>query len=261
MHKKSLINFSVSIGSYSSFTDYIIALACQDKSSIVCVANVHMFVEAHKDPKFLEIINNADLITPDGLPLIWALQIFHQVKQERVAGMDLLPDLLHRMELQNISAYFYGGTEPMLSNTETYLKSKYPELKIAGFHSPPFGENHDQNVEEKEIITQINNSYPSVVFVILGCPKQEKWMAAMKDKIHTVMIGIGGALPVMLGMRKRAPVWMQNKGLEWLFRLSQEPRRLFGRYISTNSFFLWIFLKEYVRVKIFAPLGFSKTTG
>ncbi len=256
MNRKYLINFPLSIGSYPTFTDYIIKLACQKVSSIVCVANVHMFIEAYNDEKFLQIINKADVITPDGKPLIWALQLFQDIKQERVAGMDLLPDLLHKMVSQNISAFFYGGTETMLNNTKTYLENKYPKLKMAGFHSPPFGTSH--NKEEKEIINKINNSSPSVVFVVLGCPKQEKWMALMKDKINTVMIGIGGALPVMLGMQKRAPVWMQKYGLEWLFRLSQEPVRLFKRYIRTNNMFLWIFLKEYMRIKILIPLGFLK---
>jgi len=259
MERKSLINFSLTTGKFSLFTDFILDLSYQKTSSIVCVANVHMFIEAYKDQNFLQIINNAEIVTPDGRPLIWALQLLHGIKQDRVAGMDLLPDLLHKMALQNISVYFYGGTEAMLNNTKTYLENKYPKLKIAGFHSPPFGQLH--NIEEKEIIAKINDSSPSVVFVVLGCPKQEKWMASMKDKINTVMIGIGGALPVMLGMQKRAPLWMQNNGLEWLFRLSQEPHRLFRRYISTNSLFLWIFLKEYLRVKIFVPLGFSKTSG
>src|ERR1035437_4835417 len=165
MDRKSLVSFPLSTGSYSSFTDYIIELASQKKSSIVCVANVHMFIEAYKDQKFLQIINNSDLVTSDGRPLIWALQLLHGIKQDRVAGMDLLPDLLHKMELQNISAYFYGGTAAMLNNTKTYLESKYPKLKIAGFHSPPFGILHV--IEEKEITAKINNSYQSAVFVIL----------------------------------------------------------------------------------------------
>ncbi len=256
MKKRSLLNFPLSLGKFSFFTDYIIDLSRQKKSSIVCVANVHMFVEAHKDQKFLQIINNSDLVTPDGRPLIWALQVLHNIKQDRVAGLDLLPALLHKMTLQNISVFFYGGSEAMLNNTKPYLEHKYPKLKIAGFHSPPFRPLH--NIEEKEIISKINNSFPCIVFVVLGCPKQEKWMALMKDKIQTVMIGIGNALPVMLGMEKRAPEWMRSSGLEWLFRLSQEPHRLFKRYLNTNSLFLWIFLKEYLRIKIFVPLGFSK---
>lgn len=261
MKKISILNFSLSLGIYSSFIDYIIKLAGQKRSSMVCFANVHMLIEAHKDQKFLQIINNSDLVTFDGRPLVWALKLLYGIKQERVAGMDLLPDLLHKMSIQNSSAYFYGGTEAMLNNTKTYLKNKFPKLKIAGFYTPPFCPQLNcrlRNIEDKKIIAKINDLSPSVVFVVLGCPKQEKWMASMKNKINTVMIGIGGALPVMLGMQKRAPVWMQNNGLEWLFRLAQEPRRLFRRYASTNSLFLWIFLKEYLRVKIFVPLGFSK---
>jgi len=255
MTRKSLINFPLSTGSYCLFTDYIIQLTCQKKSSYVCVANVHMFIEAYKDPKFLQIISNADLVTPDGIPLLWGLRLLYSVKQSRVAGMDLLPDLLSRMEAQKIAAYFYGSTETILNTTETYLKNKFPNLILAGFHSPPFG---DFQTDEQEIIARINSLAPAIVFVILGCPKQEKWMATMKDKIQTLMIGIGGALPVLLGIQKRAPLWMQKAGLEWLFRLGQEPRRLFKRYITTNTLFLWIIVKEMIKIKILKPLGFVR---
>ncbi len=256
MTRESLINFPLSTGSYCLFTDYIIQLACQKKSSFVCVANVHMFVEAYKDPKFLHIIHTADLVTPDGIPLIWGLRILNSVKQHRVAGMDLLPDLLTKMETQKIAAYFYGSTETILDTTKTYLRNTFPNLILAGFHSPPFGE---FPADEQHIIANINSSTPSIVFVILGCPKQEKWMASMKNKIQTVMIGIGGALPVMLGIQKRAPLWMQKAGLEWLFRLRQEPRRLFKRYMFTNTLFLWILLKELIKIKILRPLRLLKT--
>ncbi|MEO7044801.1 MAG: WecB/TagA/CpsF family glycosyltransferase [Ferruginibacter sp.] len=239
------------------FSDEIISLAYQKKSSMVCVANVHMFIEAYKDSKFLQIIRDADLITPDGIPLIWALRILYSLKQDRVAGMDLLPDLLRKIESQNIGVYFYGSTDIVLNNTKDYLKRKFPKLTIAGFHSPPFGTSPDQ--KESETINTINSSTPCIVFVVLGCPKQEKWMASMKNQIHTVMIGIGGALPVMLGIQKRAPRWMQKTGLEWLFRLTQEPRRLFRRYFITNSLFLWILLKESVKIKILKPLGIFKS--
>ncbi|WP_235906197.1 WecB/TagA/CpsF family glycosyltransferase [Ginsengibacter hankyongi] len=215
-----------------------------------------MFIEAYKDPKFLQIINNADLVTPDGIPLIWGLRILYSFKQSRVAGMDLLPDLLSRMEAQKIAAYFYGSTEIILNMTKSYLTNKFPNLILAGFHSPPFG---GIPTDEREIIAQINSSSPSIVFVILGCPKQERWMASMKDKIQTLMIGIGGALPVMLGIQRRAPLWMQKAGLEWLFRLSQEPRRLFRRYITTNTLFLWILLKELITIKILKPLRLLKS--
>jgi N-acetylglucosaminyldiphosphoundecaprenol N-acetyl-beta-D-mannosaminyltransferase len=263
LNQQSVINFPVTTGKYKIFVDEILSLAFRKNSSIVCVANVHMFIEAYKNQKFLQIINSADLVTPDGRPLIWALQLLHGIKQDRVAGMDLLPDLLHNMAQQNISAYFYGGTQAMLNNTKTYLENKYPTLKIAGLYSPPFGtfDTEDDTEEEKEVISKINAATPSVVFVILGCPKQEKWMASVQNKINTVMIGIGGAVPVMVGMQKRAPLWMQNTGLEWLYRLYQEPVRLFKRYFTTNSLFVWLFLKEFIRLKIIGPSRSPKSSG
>lgn len=236
------------MGKYSAFVDAIIRLAHQKQSSVVCVANVHMFIEARKDPDFLQIIKNSDIVTPDGQPLTWALRSLNGIKQERVAGMDLLPDLLSIMSDQHISAYFYGGLPEVLDEAKDYLKNNYPDLKIAGLYSPPFRPLTCS--EEARVIEDINSTLPSVVFAILGCPKQEKWMAFMKGKINTVMIGIGGALPVMVGIQKRAPKWMQQSGLEWLFRLLQEPFRLFKRYWQTNSLFVWIFLKEFFNIKI-----------
>jgi N-acetylglucosaminyldiphosphoundecaprenol N-acetyl-beta-D-mannosaminyltransferase len=215
-----------------------------------------MFIEARKDQDFLQIIKDSEIVTPDGRPLTWALRILKGIKQDRVAGMDLLPDLLELMSEQHISAYFYGGHPELLNKAKIYLKDFYPDLNVAGFFSPPFC--NSTPIEEHKIIEDINNALPSVVFVILGCPKQEKWMASMKGKINTVMIGIGGALPVMLGIQKRAPKWMQNYGLEWLFRLSQEPKRLFKRYWRTNNLFLWIFLKEYCKNKIFSTYRIRK---
>ncbi|MEO9209928.1 MAG: WecB/TagA/CpsF family glycosyltransferase [Ginsengibacter sp.] len=145
-------------------------------------------------------------------------------------------------------SFFYGGHQETLDEAKVYLENTYPDLKVAGLYSPPFRTLTFS--EENKVIEEINKTLPSVVFVILGCPKQEKWMAAMKGRINTVMIGMGGALPVMVGIKKRAPRWMQNSGLEWLFRLSQEPLRLFKRYWQTNNLFVWIFLKEFFKIKI-----------
>ena len=247
--REYLMNFPLNLGRYSSFVNAIISLAYQKQTSVVCVANVHMFIEARNDSDFLQIVKNSEIVTPDGEPLTWALRILNGIKQDRVAGMDLLPDLLRVMSEQHVSAYFYGGQPEVLEKTKIHLEKAYPDLNIAGFYSPPF--RPLTSLEEKKIIEEINKTLPSVVFVILGCPKQEKWMASMKGKINTVMIGIGGALPVMLGIQKRAPRWMQNSGLEWLFRLSQEPLRLFKRYWETNNLFVWIFLKEFFKIKLF----------
>ena len=256
MQRKLVFGFPISIGSYTSFVDHIISLAGKKSYAYVCIANVHMVIEAYKNEQFAKIINNADVVTPDGMPLIWSLSMIHGIKQDRVAGMDLLPDLLERMMNEKLSVYFYGGSPSLLNQTAILLKNKFPYLQLAGFFSPPFRDlTQDEN---EEIINNINLSKADIVFVVLGCPKQEKWMASMKEKINSCMIGIGGALPVMMGIQRRSPVWMQNIGLEWFFRLSQEPRRLFKRYAYSNSLFLWLFLKEYVRVKIITPLRLSK---
>lgn len=217
-------------------------------SEYICIANVHMCIEAKQEPDFALIVNNADLVTPDGMPLVWALHLLYGIKQERVAGMDLLPALLKEAEFKNLKICFYGGTESMLDLTKQYLKMNYSELSNPLFISPPFREL--SSIEVDKDINLINNFGANLVFVALGCPKQEKWMAAMKGKINACMVGIGGALPVMIGMQKRAPIWMQQYGLEWLFRLIQEPRRLFKRYFVTNSLFVYYLIIELFKIRI-----------
>ena len=243
------IGLDITLGSYPKLLERIVVLAKDNYSSNVCIANVHMLVEAHNNDAFRSDINKAEVITADGKPLTWALRLLYGIKQDRVAGMDLLPDLLKQAMVNKLPVYFYGGTESLLEKTKNYMALHYPDLRIAGMTSPPFRE--ITAAEEEEAVQMINKSGARMVFVILGCPKQEKWMARMKKRINAVMIGVGGALPVMLGIQKRAPKWMQDAGLEWLFRLFQEPRRLFKRYAYTNTLFIWLLCREYFRIKVF----------
>ena len=243
-----LISFPVSTGTYEEMLREIVAFSHAGTSSIVCIANVHMVVTAYQDKQFAPAVRNADIVTPDGLPLTWAMRLLFGVKQPRVAGMDLLPDLIKAAEGSGIPVYFYGGTPGMLENTCQYLNKNYPSLKIAGKFSPPFRALTAD--EENEVTDMIKNSGAKIVFVVLGCPKQEKWMDMMKDKFPGVMVGVGGALPVLIGMQKRAPLWMQKNGFEWLYRLVQEPKRLFRRYAVTNTLFVLLVVKEFIRLKI-----------
>jgi N-acetylglucosaminyldiphosphoundecaprenol N-acetyl-beta-D-mannosaminyltransferase len=246
--QKQLISININTGAYRNFVDELVEMSGKT-STYTCIANVHMLVEAYTNASFASIVNNADMITPDGMPLTWGLKLLHGVRQDRVAGMDLLPDLLEEAERKMIPVYFYGGTESMLARIRENIPRLYPALKIAGMFSPPFRE---LSQAELGLTAQfINKSGAKIVFVILGCPKQEVWMSRMKNKIRGTMIGVGGALPVLLGIQKRAPVWMQRNGLEWLFRLWQEPRRLFKRYAVTNSIFIFLLCKEFIRIKIF----------
>lgn len=244
MRQTPLLSIAISRGKYAEFVSVITTMATHKTSAYVCVANVHMLVEAHQNKTFQAVVKNADIITPDGKPLVWALKLLYDTAQDRVAGMDILPDLLSNAATP---VFFYGGTSQMLETTRLFIQRNYPNVQIAGMISPPFRPQTPE--EELHTIQEINASGAGLVFVVLGCPKQEKWMAAMKNKINATMIGVGGALPVLIGLQRRAPEWMQHYGLEWLYRLGQEPRRLFKRYAVTNSIFLWLLLKAYLKRK------------
>lgn len=242
MKSIQLFSLTLNLGKYTSFIDQITHLALSGTGSYVCVANVHMLAETYKDAAYAQLIREADLVTPDGMPLTWALKLLHNIRQERVAGMDLLPDLLAVAEKKQLGIFFYGGTPEMLEKTDAFIRTHYPGISKKCFYSPPF--RNLTETERQEDIERINQAGTQLVMVILGCPKQEKWMATMKKDIHACMIGLGGALPVLIGMQKRAPDWMQKAGLEWLYRLFQEPRRLLKRYLETNTLFIWLLLRE-----------------
>jgi N-acetylglucosaminyldiphosphoundecaprenol N-acetyl-beta-D-mannosaminyltransferase len=240
--KDEIFGLNINTGKFSCFTEAIAEASVLRKSMTVYVANVHMFMEAQKDKDLFSMINEADVVAPDGLPLCWALKALKRVRQERVAGMDLLPALLHQACSRGLRVFFYGGTGEMLKKAAGYFKEHFPSLQLAGLYSPPFRELTGGELEE--VVSRINTSRPDLVFVVLGCPKQEKWIHRMKGRVHGVIIGIGGAFPVLLGLQRRAPRWMQVCGLEWLFRLSQEPYRLLKRYATTNSRFMFMLTKE-----------------
>lgn len=245
---QQVLKLNISLGSYTDILNEIASLSKSGSSANVCFANVHMLVESYLNPSFNSIINNANLVVADGLPLTWALRFVNGIKQERIAGMDMLPDLLRMADSKNLPVYFYGGTQKMLEETEECVRKRFPGIPIAGMFSPPF---RPLNEKEKfDVAERIRNSGAKIVFVSLGCPKQEKWMAEMKNEINAVMVGIGGALPVLIGWQKRAPMWMERNGLEWLFRLYQEPKRLFRRYAFTNTIFLYLLVKETIKTRL-----------
>ncbi len=254
--KKAILGFTLSTGKYQSFIDTMVELGKKRVSTTAYFANVHMFIEAYKSNEFRALITKSDIVTPDGKPLAWALRLLYGIKQDRVAAMDFMPDMLARTEQEQLPVYFYGGTQEMLEKADAYVKKTFPKLQVAGLYSPPFRPLTAD--EENEIAAKINAANPGIVFVFLGCPKQERWMAAMKGKVNAVMTGVGGSIPVTIGMQKRAPKWMCNAGLEWLYRFFQEPKRLFKRYATTNSLFIWVMIKEFFRLRLLVPLKLAK---
>lgn len=243
--RKQIVSLAVTVVSYTTFIDEVIQRGRQRKPGYACFANVHMLVEAVQNPGFANAVNAATWTTADGVPLRWAMQLLYGQQQERITGLDVLPTLLTEAARQNLSVYFYGSTPAVLSRTAEFCAREHPALRIAGMHSPPFRPLTPD--EENQVVAQISASGANLVFVALGCPKQEKWMAALSGRIPAVLLGVGGALPVTVGVQQRAPRWMQQAGLEWLQRLLLEPRRLFSRYFTTNTLFLYHLGKQWLR--------------
>ena len=206
------------------------------ESRYVCICNVHSVMTASQDMEFKRVVNQADMATPDGMPVAWMLRRQGFLTQERINGPDLMWKYCARAARSGEVVYFYGSTDEKLRLLSAKLLAAFPGLRIGGTYAPPFGEVSAE--EDAAIVASINGSGAGVVFVGLGCPKQEKWMAAHRNSIHAVMIGVGAAFDYHAGTVQRAPLWMQRYGLEWLHRLCSEPRRLWKRYLVTNTLFI-----------------------
>jgi N-acetylglucosaminyldiphosphoundecaprenol N-acetyl-beta-D-mannosaminyltransferase len=222
--------------------------AAARESRYVCICNVHSVVTTTSDVEFKIAVNNADMATPDGAPVAWALRRLGHPGQERINGPDLMMKYLAEAERLGQSVFFYGSTESTLARLRVALNGQFPALRIAGMHSPPFRALSRE--EDEHIVDMINDSGANVVFVGLGCPKQEKWMADHRGRVRGVMVGVGAAFDYHAGVVKRAPLWWQRNGLEWLYRLGCEPRRLFKRYMVTNTLFVVGFLRQIVSTKL-----------
>ena len=206
------------------------------QSRYVCVCNAHSVVTASQDPAFMAAIAGADMATADGAPVAWMLRRQGAGDQGRVSGPDLMLDYCAHAAATGESIYLYGSTPGTLERVAAQLRARWPSLHVAGMFAPPF---RPLTVEEDdEVVRRINDSGARTVWVSLGCPKQELWMAAHRGRVNAVMLGVGAAFDFHAGTFSRAPAWMRNHGLEWLHRLFSEPRRLSRRYLVTNSAFV-----------------------
>lgn len=206
------------------------------ESRVVLICNVHMTVTATHDSSFLKVMKLADMVTPDGAPVAFVMRRAGFLSQERINGPDLMWRYLAEAERLGQVVSFYGGQEETLNRLRHTMLATYPNLKIGGMISPPFRDLTPE--EDADFVNQINSANTAVLFVGLGCPKQEKWMAAHKGAVQAVMVGVGAAFDYHAGTIKRAPLWMQRCGLEWFHRLCSEPRRLWKRYLVTNTLFI-----------------------
>jgi N-acetylglucosaminyldiphosphoundecaprenol N-acetyl-beta-D-mannosaminyltransferase len=234
--KVQLFKTLVSTGGYQDYVQQIMRLAATRTSSYVCFANVHMLMEAYQQPGFNQVVNEADIVAPDGGPLSVLMRHHYGIDQRRACGMDMFPDILKAAQQNQVPVYFYGSTPEVLAKVTAKAQQQFPALPIAGSYSPPFRPLTPE--EDQAIVNSIKASGAQLVFVSLGCPKQEKWMFEHRGRIAACMLGLGQAFLVYAGMEKRLPAWARNLSLEWLYRLYLEPKRLWKRYLKTNSMFL-----------------------
>lgn len=245
MERKEIISLNVSSITYYNALSEILNLGKRKQPSYTCFVNVHMIIESYKDPEFKKKVNNSTFSFPDGVPLVWALRLLYGIMQERIAGIDLMIDAIRESEKEKLSIFLFGSTEIVLNALENNLSKDFPKLIIAGKLSPPFKE--FSQTENNSFVQMINSSGANLVFVSLGCPKQEIWMAKNFGLINATMLGVGAAFEIHAKLIKRAPKWMQKTGLEWFFRFIQEPGRLWKRYIQTNTLFIYLLLKKIIR--------------
>jgi N-acetylglucosaminyldiphosphoundecaprenol N-acetyl-beta-D-mannosaminyltransferase len=243
-----VVGMRVDATSYENACDRVVSWVRSGEPAYVCVASVNNVIESRDNPSFRVSMNEADLVTPDGRPLAWALRWLGISSATQVRGTDLTDAVLRRAASEEIPVGFYGSTDGVLTALLDHAEDRWPGLKVAYRVSPPFREPTPK--EDEEAIEGIGASGSKILFVGLGCPKQEIWMAQHHERFAGVMLGVGAAFDFLAGNKKQAPGAMQRWGLEWLFRLATEPRRLWKRYLSQNPRFVALFVMQLLRSKV-----------
>jgi N-acetylglucosaminyldiphosphoundecaprenol N-acetyl-beta-D-mannosaminyltransferase len=254
---RSILGMRVDATSYEDATRQIITWARSSESRYVCVATVNNVMQAHDDADFMHVMDQADLVTPDGMPLVWGLRWLGVEGATRVYGPDLTPSVLDAAEREGLAVGFYGGTPTVLEALVAMAGRRWPNLRITYTYSPPY---RDLTAEEDVQIKQaIDASGVKILFVGLGCPRQETWMAIHRDHLQAVMVGVGAAFDFLAGTKGQAPRILQRAGLEWLYRLATEPKRLWKRYLLQNPRFALLFGAQVLRA-VGLPLSQRKET-
>ena len=232
----SAINMDVALGKIMEWLEHT-------DRQYVSVCTVHTVMECQQDVMMRRAINGAGMATPDGMPLVWLGNLLAREKVSRVYGPDLLLALCELSAERGYSQYFYGGAPGVPEALARNLQDRYPDLQVAGAFSPPFRPLTD--TEDAEIVDRINQAAPDIIWVGLGTPKQDLWMASHRERLFApVMIAVGAAFDFHTGRIPQAPKWMQKSGLEWFFRLTKEPKRLWRRYLIYNPLFIFSLLMQ-----------------
>lgn len=214
-----------------------------DQKTYICVVPVSTLVQSRENEFYRSVINHAGMATPDGMPLVWLGKKRGFREIERTYGPDLMLAVCERSKESQYKHFFYGGAPQVIEALEFKLKEKFPSLHVVGRYSPPFSEECQE--EKEEVLNEINRASPDILWVGLGSPKQDIWMHMHRPKLRVpVMMGVGAAFDFLSGVKRQAPRWMQKAGLEWLFRLACEPKRLWKRYMIGNAKFIWYLTKD-----------------
>jgi N-acetylglucosaminyldiphosphoundecaprenol N-acetyl-beta-D-mannosaminyltransferase len=243
-----ILGVRVDATNYSRATDQILGWASRRLSRLVCCASVNNIMAARDSSEFRKVMASADLVTSDGMPLVWLLRRLGIPEAERVYGPDLMPSVLEAAAEAGVPVGLYGGSAEVLDRLVKRLAARFPVLQIAYAESPPF---RVPTLDEDERTTQaIADAGVRILFIGLSTPKQERWMYMHRGKVDAVMLGVGAAFDFLAGAKPQAPRWMQKRGLEWLFRLATEPRRLWRRYLGQNPRFAVLALAQVLRERL-----------
>jgi N-acetylglucosaminyldiphosphoundecaprenol N-acetyl-beta-D-mannosaminyltransferase len=241
-----ILGVPLALTDYERTIEWMDATIATGRRGYVCVAAVHTVMACQEDPELRAAVLGSDLTVPDGQPLVWAMNALGHDLSSRVYGPDLMARYCERAALTGARMFLYGGrNQGALVQLALNLRTRYPGLNIVGGYAPPFRALTGE--EEDFVLDEINRSQADVVWVGIGVPKQEKWMAAMRDRLRApVLVGVGAAFDFHAGLVSQAPRWMQSMGLEWAYRLLQEPGRLWRRYLRYNPRFVAGFLRQWL---------------
>ncbi len=234
-----ILGMKVDPTSYQDASRVIVDWSRNGDSRYVCIATVNNVMESYDSTAFRRLMNEADMVTPDGMPLVWGLKLLGHRNATRVYGPDLTPILLRDAAASQVRVGFYGGSPAALERLQQVVRERFPELDIAYAFSPPFRPLTPE--EDQQVVEAINRSGARMLFIGLNTPKQDYWMAAHRGRVQCVMLGVGAAFDFLAGSKRQAPRWMMRIGMEWFFRLVTEPRRLWKRYLKHNPRFVVLF--------------------
>jgi len=251
LHYTDILGVKVSVVDLQRACSFIEECIQRRRKTYICIAPVSTIVDCQKSSEYLKIINEAGMVTPDGMPLVWLGKLKGEKSMERTYGPDLMLAFSEMSQQKGYRHYFYGGTPETGCLLLERLKSKFPGLNIAGAYAPPL--RPAGAFEEAAILEQINKANPDVLWVGLGSPKQDYWMRDHREKLAVpVIMGVGAAFDFVAGVKQQAPLWMRRCGLEWLFRLCSEPRRLWKRYLFGNTLFIYFLIKDMMKKKLYS---------